>query len=98
MPNDWVRRRLQFRILYRVFLLRVVDLELLSADGDPTKLIAQFATIFTGISVLLTLPSLLALMGSVSPSGSSGWTLEHFFIETAMTCAGLVAVLNWEAA
>ncbi len=23
---------------------------------------------------------------------------EHFFIETAMTCAGLVAVLNWEAA
>jgi len=29
----------QFRVLYRVFLLRVVDLELMSADGDPTKLL-----------------------------------------------------------
>ncbi len=46
MPNEWAKRRLQFRTLYRVFLLRVVDLELLSADGDPTKLIGQFATIF----------------------------------------------------
>jgi len=39
MHNDWARRRLQFCTLYRVFLLRVVDLELLSTDGDPTKLI-----------------------------------------------------------
>jgi hypothetical protein len=98
MRNSWVSRRIQFRTLYRVFLLRVVDLELLSADGDPTKLIGQFATIFGGISILLTLPALLALMGSSSSIGSSGWTFEHFFIETAMTCAGLVAVLNWEAA
>jgi len=98
MRDTWVSRRTQFRTLYRVFLLRVVDLELLSADGDPTKLIGQFATIFGGISILLTLPALLALMGSSSLPQSSGWTLEHFFIETAMTCAGLVAVLNWEAA
>ncbi len=98
MPNDWARRRLQFRTLYRVFLLRVVDLELLSADGDPTKLIGQFATIFVSISFFFTLPALLALMGASSSPGTEGWTFEHFFIETAMTCAGLIAVLNWEAA
>jgi hypothetical protein len=30
--------------------------------------------------------------------GPQAWTPEHFFIETTMTCAGLIAVLNWEAA
>ena len=98
MPNDWARRRLQFRTLYRVFLLRVVDLELLSADGDPTKLIGQFATIFVSISFFFTLPALIALMGTSSSPGTQGWMFEHFFIETGMTCAGLIAVLNWEAA
>src|ERR1700681_2307967 len=98
MNSEWARRRLQFRTLYRVFLLRVVDLELLSADGDPTKLIGQFATIFVTISSFFTLPALLPLLGTASFPGTEGWTFEHFFIETAMTCAGLVAVLNWEAA
>jgi hypothetical protein len=98
MPSDWARRRLQFRTLYRVFLLRVVDLELLSADGDPTKLIGQFATIFVTISSFFTLPALLPLLGTASFPGTEGWTPEHFFIETAMTCAGLIALLNWEAA
>ncbi len=37
----------QFRVLYREFLLRLVDLELLSADaqGDTNKLLGQFATV-----------------------------------------------------
>jgi hypothetical protein len=26
------------------------------------------------------------------------WTAEHFFIETTMTVAGLIAVLNWDSA
>jgi hypothetical protein len=98
MPSDWIRRRLQFRTLYRVFLLRVVDLELLSADGDPAKLIGQFATIFASISLFLSLPALLGLLGSGSLPGPEAWTPEHFFIETAMTCAGLIAVLNWDSA
>jgi hypothetical protein len=98
MHSAWAGRRLQFRTLYRVFLLRVVDLELLSADGEPTKLIGQFATIFVTISLFFTLLALLMLMGTGSLPGTEGWTPEHFFIETAMTCAGLIAVLNWEAA
>src|ERR1700758_811538 len=98
MHSGWTRRRLQFRTLYRVFLLRVVDLELLSADGDPAKLIGQFATIFASISLFLTLPALLGLLGSGSLPGPVAWTPEHFFIETAMTCAGLIAVLNWDSA
>ena len=39
--------RLQFRVLYREFLFRMVDLELLStqARGDMSKLFGQFASL-----------------------------------------------------
>ncbi len=43
----------QFRILYRQFLFRMVDLELLSADakGDMSKLFGQFAALLIFISI-----------------------------------------------
>jgi hypothetical protein len=89
-------RNLQFRALYRVFLLRIVDLELMSTDADPSKLIGQFATIFITISVILAFPVLL-LAGHRMPL-TSAWTAEHFFIETTMTVVGLITILNWDAA
>ena len=63
MHDNWAMRKLQFLTLYRVFLLRVVDLDLLSTDGDPTRLIGQFATIFTTISFFFALLAILILMG-----------------------------------
>ena len=38
-------RRRQLKVLYRQFLFRIVDLEVLSPDaqGDATKLLGQFA-------------------------------------------------------
>lgn len=86
--------KLQFRVLYRVFLLRVVDLELLSADADPMRLIGQFLTIFTSISLLFCIP--LILMSGLSVGDR--WTFEHFFFETTITIAGLITVLNWDSA
>jgi hypothetical protein len=85
-------------VLYRVFFLRVIDMELMSADADPVKLFGQFATIFASISFLFALPSLLILMGGGHMNPIDAWGLEHFFIETTITIAGLVAVLNWETA
>ena len=43
-------------MLYRVFWMRVIDLELLSVDADPTRLVGQFATIFIIFSVFFSLP------------------------------------------
>jgi hypothetical protein len=44
----------QFCILYKGFLLRVIDLELLSADADTSRMLGQFAALFAGISYLFT--------------------------------------------
>src|SRR5271156_2403346 len=98
MRDSWALRKLQFLALYRVFLLRVVDLDLLSTDGDPARLIGQFATIFSTISFFFALLAILILMGGGTTPMTTGWTFEHFFIETTMTVAGLIAVLNWDAA
>ena len=44
----------QFRVLYREFLFRMVDLELLSAhaQGDVSRLLGQFASLFVFVSLL----------------------------------------------
>lgn len=86
--------RFQFRILYRVFLLRVVDLEILSADGDTTKLLGQFAALLAGVSMLFCLPLLF---------NGGGWhetdlhVMEHLFIATTMLAVGLFSVLSWDS-
>jgi hypothetical protein len=96
--SDWSQAKVQFRTLCRVFLLRVVDLELLSADGDPTRLIRQFVTIFTTVSFLFILPALVFLLFGGGLPMTATWMYEHFLIETTMTVAGLIAILNWDAA
>ncbi len=98
MRSRWATRKRQFRTLYRIFLLRVVDLNLMSADADPAKLVTQFATMFATISLFIALPAMIGLMGGGRTTGTNGWTAEHFLIETSMTIVGLVAVLNWDAA
>ncbi|WP_031497840.1 hypothetical protein [Bryobacter aggregatus] len=46
-----------FRILFRQFLFRIVDLEVLSAhaQGDATKLLGQFTALLVFLSVVLSL-------------------------------------------
>ena len=49
--------KVQFRVLYREFLFRMVDLEVLSADaqGDANKLLGRFAAVLLFISVWMAL-------------------------------------------
>lgn len=96
MHKDWAVRKLQFRVLYHVFWMRAIDLELLSSDADPTRLMGQFATIFSSISFLFALP--IILLGGGRMPMTARWTAEHFFIETTMSVAGLITVLNWDSA
>jgi hypothetical protein len=94
MPEPSPRRISQFRVLYRVFWLRVVDLEVLSPDSDTQRLLGHIAAMLAGISVLFTAPLILAGGGLAEPDL---WTAEHLFIATTMTIVGLLATLSWES-
>ena len=55
--------RRQFRILYREFLFRVIDLELLTPQGDiGVKLLVQFASLLVFVNLVLMMP--VALVGA----------------------------------
>jgi hypothetical protein len=95
MHDLWLALPLQFRVLYRVFLLRVIDLEVLSADSDTTQLIGQFAGMFASFSLIISLPFILFGFPRINPPGA--WIFEHFLIATTMLVSGLFAVLTWDA-
>ncbi len=97
MRNRLAMKRWQFRVLYHVFLLRVVDLELMSANSDPTRLLGHFATIFSSVSLLFALPGLLFVAASQRLKSTEAWTVEHFFIATTLTVVGTITVLNWDS-
>ncbi|MFN7936737.1 MAG: serine hydrolase domain-containing protein [Bryobacteraceae bacterium] len=85
----------QFRTLFRLFLFRLIDFDLLSthAQGDSQRLLGQFASLLIFISMVLSL-------GTLSVSGTkliSAWSLQHAFIATTMLIVGLFAVLSWES-
>jgi len=93
--------KLQFRVLYRKFLFRMVDLELLSADaqGDSNKLLGQFAALLIVVSIVLSIPAMGAGAGHTPPEIRlfGVWGLEHFLIATTMLVVGLFAVLSWDS-
>lgn len=93
--------KLQFRVLRRQFLFRVVDIEGLSAhaQGDATKLLGQFVALLFFISLVLSL-SLLGLNGAdMTPNARVDFCLsmEHFLIATTMLAVGIFAVLSWDS-
>jgi hypothetical protein len=101
--RDAVRRLierlpLQFRLLYRQFLLRVIDLESLSIEADIPRVLGQFAAVLITISVFETfvfvvvtgggsdLPSLLRM----------GLHTVQSLLAGTMLIAGLTAVATWD--
>jgi hypothetical protein len=91
--------KLQFRVLYREFLFRVVDLELMSAQGDPTKLLGQFAMLLTFFSLWVSVVAAGSVNGRMPRAAMliSAWSMEHFLIATTMLVVGLFTVLSWDS-
>jgi hypothetical protein len=89
--------KLQFQVLYRVFLLRVVDLELLADHGDSARLLGQFAALLSAISFLLS-AWLIFFDGRFGSFPEEFlWTMEHLLIATTMVVVGLFSVLSWDS-
>jgi beta-lactamase family protein len=100
-----VNKMQQLRVLYRQFLFRVFDLEVLSthAQGDANKLLGQFAALLVFVSVSIAFGAMLfsAPTAPGMDSRDSGFLLamvaQHFLIATTMLVVGLFAVLSWDA-
>ncbi|HEY3835567.1 MAG TPA: serine hydrolase domain-containing protein, partial [Bryobacteraceae bacterium] len=90
--------KLQFRILYREFLFRIIDLDLLAPEGDMSKLLGQFAALLLIVGLWILLP---VAAGAAAPPSEMAlivtWAAEHFLIATTMLVVGLFAVLSWES-
>jgi hypothetical protein len=90
---------LEFRVLYRQFLLRAVDLEALSVEADVLRLLGQFAGVLFLISVF---ESIGLFFASESPSLRHAGMLVlglrslHGFLSGTMLVAGLFAVISWD--
>jgi CubicO group peptidase (beta-lactamase class C family) len=92
--------KLQFRVLYRQFLFRMVDLEVLSAQamGDASKLYGQFATLLIAGSIAFAVPALGGFRHMQRDARFLfDWSFEHFLIATTMLTVGLFAVLSWDS-
>lgn len=95
----------QWRVLYRQFLFRVFDPEVLSAQakGDATRILGQFATLLIFFSVALSFVAILfsSARVSVETPATLIWlvtmVVQHFLIATTMLVVGLFAVLSWDA-
>jgi CubicO group peptidase (beta-lactamase class C family) len=90
--------KLQFRVLYREFLFRIIDLDLLAPEGDMSKLLAQFAALLVIVSLWVMAPA-VGMAAGAPPELSLllTWASEHFLIATTMLVVGLFAVLSWES-
>ena len=94
------KANVQFRVLYRQFLFRMVDLEVLSTSalGDANKLLGQFAALLIVISMGLALGALL-IDKNLAPGVLFNLTLlmEHILVSTTMLVVGIFAVLSWDS-
>ena len=93
-------RARQFRVLYRDFLTRMIDLEVLSSGGELQALLGQFAAMLAALSFVLTIYLVPRYATSPLPHArllTLAWLDEEFLIGTTMAVAGLFSVLAWNA-
>src|SRR5215469_13179872 len=91
----------QFPVLYRQFLFRMVDLEVLSASaqGDSNRLLGQCAALLVFLGWIQSVGALFFNMGRMTPLQRliSLWSKEHGLIAQTMVAVGLFTVLSWDS-
>ncbi|MFC5863042.1 hypothetical protein ACFPT7_12120 [Acidicapsa dinghuensis] len=98
----WIQRLpLDFRVLYKQFLLRILDLEALSIETDMVEYLAQFAGILIFISGIQGLGMILLRVLHPAPFTPvelyrMSWGAEHGIVEKMLLVAGLIVVFLWE--
>ena len=90
---------LQFRTLYREFLFRMIDLDMLSSQGDVGQLFGKFAGLLIFFSSAMGLGAFFFDTRRMTPERIllTTWRMEHFLIATTMLVVGLFGVLSWDS-
>jgi hypothetical protein len=93
------RLPLDFRILYRQFLLRVIDLEALSIQADVVGFLGQFAGVLIMLSLVHSLVTYIGYIVQPTQEDRLLFSLhmEHYLIATTMLVIGLTTVMSWDA-
>ena len=92
--------RRHFVVLYRLFLARMIDLEILSAGGDVRDLVVRFVSVLAAFSLVLTYLIVPRYFLTSLPRASlqyALWNDTEFLLSTTIAVAGLFAVLAWNA-
>jgi hypothetical protein len=89
----------QFRVLYREFLFRMVDLELISGRGDMSKLLGQFGALLAAFSFMFAGTATGYAYSNLPPDEVliDAWSAEHFLIASTMMVVALFAILCWDS-
>jgi len=90
---------LEFRVLYRQFLLRIVDLESLSGKADIEGFVGQFVGVLIMLSLIHAFIAVIYLLSSFAPADrlAFAWHAEQYLVATMMLVVGLFTVLTWDA-
>lgn len=94
------RLPLSFRVLFRQFLLRVIDLEALSIEADIPRFLGQFAALLLFFSVFRAFGIIFLSLGPPPTPAqvlAAGWRMEEQSMAWMYLVAGLVSVLIWDA-
>jgi hypothetical protein len=92
--------RSQFRILYRSFFARIIDLEVLSQRGDLADAMARAGSLLAAFSLVLALVIVPRYLITTRPRSSllyALWNDQEFLLSTTIAAAGLISVLTWNA-
>lgn len=81
-----------FRVLYKQFLLRVIDLESLSIEADIPSFLGQFAGILIMFSLLRGLGALM-----FPPPPTAALAVQQSQFSLMMLVAGLITVITWDS-
>ncbi len=90
----------QFRVIYRQFLFRLMDVELFSAsaNGDASSLLGQFGALLIMVSVILSMGAVTIGQAIRRESeAASVWSAERFLVSLTMLVVGVFALLRWDA-
>ncbi len=92
--------RRQFGVLYRDFLYRIIDLDVLTARGEIHKLLVQFAAMLSAFNFVVAIYQVQRFgLGGFTRAQlkAAAWSDEDFLIATTMAIAGLTVILSWNA-